>query len=244
MEYYEINESDENDIRQKFFYGLNNLAVVFRNRNPNVFMKESIDGMIVGIFDSQCSSARDFLSYLLAVYKTGHISICQGDVIVMKINGFFMSYRFTGFNWRNNTDVFDFFVEQNSFETKERNEYISQLHKKNCVLDVFSGKEVPVGSISLQNTAVCAIDKENFYPQGKKENLIVTDYFVYELRNMKIEVINPRQQPFCDIRSAFNFFMYNRNFCRNCRKKNKLLLFDRKELYFMRDYIFLKEIAL
>ena len=106
---------------------------------------------------------------------------------------------------------------------------------------MLSGKVVNIDSIQFADTRICAIDQECYYPHGDRSSLIITDYFVYELKDMGIENINPYQRPFCDIKSAFMFFQHNK---KKDRYSQRLLLLNRKELYLVRDYRHLLAIAL
>lgn len=142
---------------------------------------------------------------------------------------------------RINLLIWNYFTEHKEFEKREKEKYVTDLHKNNQVLDVLSGKVVNIDSIQFADTRICAIDQECYYPHGDRSSLIITDYFVYELKDMGIENINPYQRPFCDIKSAFMFFQHNK---KKDRYSQRLLLLNRKELYLVRDYRHLLAIAL
>lgn len=94
MDFFMVDKEMENQTRYEFFYGFDSMAVIFRSYCPGNIMSDSRSGRIVVRFTHKCSSAKDFLSYLLAIHETGQISLCQGDVVSIKINGSIMSYRF------------------------------------------------------------------------------------------------------------------------------------------------------
>lgn len=242
MDFFAVSTQDERQTRHNFFYGLETMAVLFRSKQCNGFMTDSRDGIAVFRFEHDCSSTKDFLSYLLVIHETGQIMLRHGDVIGIKINGSIICYRYTEAKYVNRSlSVWNFFTEHKFFEANEKEQYIVDLHKNNQVLDVLSGQKVNIDGISFENTRICAIDQESYYPHGDRSSLIITDYFVYELRDMSIENINPYHKPFCDIRSAFMFFQHNKRKAKYCKR---LLLLNKKELYLVRDYRCLMAIAL
>ena len=242
MNYTTVNIQDEQQTRHEFLYGLQTMAVLFRNIRHKGFMSDSGEGKVILRFSHECSSAKDFLSYLLAVHETGQVMLQHGDVIGIKINGSIICYRYTE-QGHTNKDllIWNYFTEHKEFEKWEKEKYVTDLHKNNQVLDVLSGKVVNIDSIQFADTRICAIDQECYYPHGDRSSLIITDYFVYELKDMGIENINPYQRPFCDIKSAFMFFQHNK---KKDRYGQRLLLLNRKELYLVRDYRHLLTIAL
>lgn len=233
MNFFTVDAKNEQQIRHDFFYGLETMAVLFRNRRDRGFMSDSREGNVVLQFNHECSSTKDFLSCLLAIHETGQIMLRHGDVAGIKINGSIICYRYTEQRHSNGLAVWDYFTEHKFFEAREKEEYVAALHKKNQVLDVLSGKTLDMDCIRFADTRICAIDKESYFPHGDRSSLIITDYFVYELKDMRIESINPYQKPFCDIKSAFMFFQHNK---KKDRYHSQLLLLDRKELYLVRDY--------
>lgn len=234
MDFFMVDREMDKQTRYDFFYGIENMAVLFRGYQFNI-MSDSRDGRIVMAFAHKCSSAKDFLSYLLAIHETGQINLCFGDVISIKINGSIMSYRYCMQQHRSCFNIWDNFIEHKFFEAKEKEEFVNQMHGQNLVLDVLSGKEIGIDRICLLDTVVCAIDRETYFIKGDRSNVAVTDYFLYELKDLHIENINPYQRPFCDICSALMFFKHNKDLQKS-KCKNRLLLIDKKELYLLRDY--------
>lgn len=242
MDFFAVSTQEEQQNRHQFFYGLETMAVLFRSKQCGSFMADSRDGNVIFRFKHDCSSAKDFLSYLLVIHETGQIMLRHGDVIGIKINGSIICYRYTEAGHANRSlSVWNSFTEHKFFEVNEKEQYIVDLHQNNQVLDVLSGQKVNIDGISFENTRICAIDQESYYPHGDRSSLIITDYFVYELRDMSIENINPHHRPFCDIRSAFMFFQHNK---KKDTSYQRLLLLNKKELYLVRDYRCLMAIAL
>lgn len=235
MDFFMVGKEMERQVRHNFLFGLNNMAVLFRPHEGES-MADSRSGSVIYRFEHECSSTKDFLSYLSVIYETGRISMQQGDVAGIKINGSIFNFRFSRHGRGCCLDVWEFFTEDKFFETMEKTEYVDRLHKKNMVLDVLNGKEVGIDSIRLSDTAVCAIDKETYFPGGDRSSPVVTDYFVYKLKGAQIESINPRRIPFPDIRAALMFFKYNRALSRS---REQILLLNREELYLIRDYNYL-----
>lgn len=240
MNFFMVDKEMERQTRHDFLFGLNNMAVLFRCPDGES-MADSRSGSVAFRFAHECSSTKDFLSYLLAIHETGQIFIQHGDVVGVKINGSIFNFRFNRHGRGCWFDVWEFFTEDKSFETMEKAEYVDRLHKKNMVLDVLNGKEVGIDSIRTSDTAVCAIDQETYFPGGDRSSHVITDYFVYELKGAQIKIINPRQLPFPDIRSALMFFKYNKALNRS---RKQILLFNREELYLLRDYNYLMTMAL
>ena len=94
MNYTTVNIQDEQQTRHEFLYGLQTMAVLFRNIRHKGFMSDSREGKVVLRFSHECSSAKDFLSYLLAVHETGQVMLQHGDVIGIKINGSIILMKF------------------------------------------------------------------------------------------------------------------------------------------------------
>jgi hypothetical protein len=110
------------------------------------------------------------------------------------------------------------------------------------VFDILDGKRIALADLDFKKTNIYALDGESYYPHGDKSDLIITDYFLYKFVDMDVKSINPYIKPFFDIKSAIAYFTYETGKQKNKDKKS-LLLLDRRELYLVKDFCQLADLA-
>lgn len=160
--------------------------------------------------------------------------LCQGDILCVRVNGRLLSYGFCGIQSWNPSEVFsDFTPLDFCYFSEERENIINNLHKDGMVLDVLNGTIIPItNNDKVRKYNFYGIEKET-YPI--KTQSMVSEYSVYSLENNRILRVNPNGNPFYDIKNALFFFL---NKCKGSHPS--VLLFNRKELEMVKDYLDLK----
>ena len=182
-------------------------------------------------------SPDDVLKDILYLVRAGKLQLFFNDVICIKLNGFVISYRFCGSRDNRELDS-SRFVKISDFLKKEKETYISCIHKENMVLSVLEGQLYHISSFDVNEYNIYCIEQETYGPADRSGN-VMTNYSLYALRGNVIQNITPHTQPLVMMNNALYCFYKNRK-----KDKSSLLLFNKRELELLRDYIELRNMEL
>lgn len=178
----------------------------------------------------------DVLKDIIYMIRAGEISLEINDVICIKINGAFASFRYSGMKYQNIEFASRNFLVVQKFLIDELQWYISRLHRENRVLSVLDGRTFSVNEIDARKQTLYCIDNETF---RSAERAITSDYFLYVLKNSVIKESNPYPRPFISIKHALYYFFKYRS-----KNADALLLYNRHELEMIKDHSELKNLVM
>ena len=230
-------EFDVSNERYQILFGFENVYGIFRSFDSKTADTSEEYNLI--FFQSHNSLVPDdVLKDLIYLTRSGEVNIAVNDIVSIKINGSFASYRFSGMKNHDPEQSGKNFVEISGFLNKEKSQYIDRIHEDNAVLSVLDGKIHSIKSIDLNSQVFYCIDNEVF-GQASRAASIMSDYSLYALNNLAIKVINPYTRPFVSIQHALYYYS-------KYQKKNasSVLLLNRKELEMVKDYHQLKQMAI
>lgn len=225
------------EARYVMLFSFENIYGIFR---PKEFIRDTNDSSYYNlesftIYDND--SPDDVLKDIVYMVHARKLKLRFNDVICIKLNGFVISYRFCGSmnNQKLDTSRFSIILD---FLKKERESYISALHKENMVLSILEGLLYSIASFDLKKYKVYCIEQESYGPANYSGN-VITNYSLYALKGTTIQNMNPTTRPFVMMNNALYFFYKS-------RKKNKksLLLYDKRELELLRDHMELSNLEL
>ena len=168
--------------------------------------------------------------------RAGEFFLNINDVICIKINGAFSSFRYLGMKYQDIEYASKNFIEVQKFLVDELQRYILTLHQENRVLSVLDGRTYSIDDFDGKTNILYCIDNETF---RSSERAITSDYFLYVLKNSDIKVSNPYPRPFISIKHALYYFYKYRN-----KNTNAILLFNRYELEMVKDHSELKSLVI
>lgn len=243
-----VTEEKEKQLRYDLLFGFNNIVLIFRKKDINfqdraIFYEslyESSDYYAVYSCSGGNNSVKDFLTILLCGQSVGHLQLEFGDIICLKINNKILTFRYCFNGCPSILDIDRCFIEISDFLTKEKEDLLFRFHSTNKVYDVFTQTEYSIGSLNLKKMLFLTIDSEAFYPERDRNNLIISDYSIYQFFNMEIMKLNPYKQPFFDYSTAIGYLNQI-----NQKKKgiNVILLLSLSEMYWLRDCFQLLKLA-
>lgn len=218
--------SNENSIRCRLFFSLENLCGIFRPELSPLCPVDSGECSLNSIFEHDCSSTEDILKDVLLKNRIESLQMNVNDVVCIKINGYISCFRFIGMHSNSLESPFDNFVEDKKFVTREMETILMDLHNQNKVISVLDGQVLSLNSTDYRKNGIYCISREVYPGQG----VLRTEFMLYVIdRDGIIEVVNPNHRAFVSLRNAIYF--YNKQ-----RKENDVLLLDRKELELAADY--------
>lgn len=182
-------------------------------------------------------SLEDILKDLAFFVRAGRIELKANDVVAIKINGFLTSYRYCGLPC-NLQGEHPEFIKVDNFLADEKERYINDIHKEKYVLNVLDAVLIPLDKLNLKQSRVYCIDKETFCPPDKSGR-ITSNYSLVALRKGGIANANPYKRPFVMMNNALYFFYRKKE-----HEKNAVLLFSKRELEMVKDYIDLDDVKL
>ena len=230
-----LNEIDENigisKERYKLFFLMEDSFGIFRPKE-NVVVRDSKNYKCIYFQNHNCVSAQEVLLDILFSVRSGNeLDIIPGDVVSVCVNGIIYSYKFIGFISLNpnKLDV-NFEKLGTEFCSNEKQHLVNHLHKNGMVLDVLKGKVIHLkDKRDLKKYSFYGIENETY--SFRPFNFIFK-YNIYKLKAGKILNVSPNTSSFYNIRNVLVYYL------KNCQsEKYSVLLFDRKELEMIKDYI-------
>ena len=225
------------EARYAMLFSYENIYGIFR---PREFIKDTNDSKyydLESFIVYENDSPDDVLKDIIYMVYARKIKLLFNDVICIKLNGFVISYRFCGSMNHHKLDESRFIVIPD-FLKKERETFISVLHKENMVLSILEGLLYNIASFDLKKYKVYCIDQESYGPADYSGN-VITNYTLYTLKGNIIQNMNPTTRPFVMVSNALYFFYKSRK-----KDKRAVLLFDKKELELLRDHVELANMEL
>lgn len=217
--------------RYNLLFLLNNSFGFFRLKN-NDDLNNSLNYDCIYYREHDCVIAEDVLIDIMLHMRSGdEVDLVVGDIIAIRINGILYSYRFCGISsWNLNQIEENFENIGTVFFKKEVKRLIKNLHSNSRVLDVLKGQTIPL-------TKKDDLKKYNFYGIEKEDYSFstidfVTEYNIYKLYNGQIVNANPNESSFYNIDNVMFYYLKNYK-----DEKLSVLLYGRKELEMIKDYI-------
>lgn len=230
---------DENNERYKMLFSFENAYGIFRRLEEGEEARdESFNYQLIDYNTHQCIIIEDVLKDIIFMMRSGYTEISINDVICIKINGAVVSYRFCGMKNYNPEYFSKNFIELPGFLDEEINFYVSELRKEKKLLNVLDGKVYLLDEINLKKYVICCIDKEVFQSSNSSAG-VFSDYSIYTLKDLRIKPLKPYSQPFKMMKNVLYYL--------NKSKKNNdalILLMNRSELEFVKDYYQLKQLVI
>ncbi len=228
----EVEKINMDDERYRFIFGFDNLVTVFRPYDYMKITNNSRDYSIAYSFEHTCSSIDDVLMDLEMYVRTGNEKLTLNDVVGIKINGSIYCFRYLGMK-KTRLSLLDGYCEVRDFTCAEKNSLIREIHRENKVMNVLHGELIPIEKIEIEKNVLYAIDGEMFKPaENRGKGFTTTDYSLYCLEDLEINIVNPYPKPFFNISVALYYFLHNKR----DRKRKPILLLNRQELEMIKDY--------
>ena len=224
------------ETRYMMLFAYENVYGIFR---PKRFMADLNDSNYYDLKNFtvyENDSPDDVLRDIVFLARAGKIELHFNDIIVIKLNGYVISYRFCGSI--NKYGDKSRFIKIPDFLKKEKEAYISNIHRKNMVLSILEGQLYYINSLDLDTYNFYCIDQETYGPTDCAGN-VMTNYSLFMLHGLNIKNITPHVSPFVMLNNALYYFYKNRE-----KNKSSLLLYDKNEMELLKDHIELMDMKL
>lgn len=218
--------------RFKMFFSFDSIFGIFRSREKMGFTEESSECDLLSVKMHNCVVPFDVLRDIIFLHRSGLLQLERNDVVCVRINGFITNFRYNGRTIDDPSKVESYFRQIKGFTKKEKAEYVEQIHSENKVLSVLDGKTYSLEMLNGSECTLYAIDSEFFFRE--KNGYVVADYSLYKLDHNEIRTENINCKPFQMIKNAL--FYFQKDIHAGKKKKNVILLLDRKELEMVMDY--------
>lgn len=222
--------------RYKLIFTYENVYGIFR---PKRFMADPSDSNYYDLESFtiyENDSPDDVLRDIVFLTRADRIKLRFNDVIAIKLNGFVISYRFCGSI--NKHEDKSRFVKVTDFFKKEKESYVSYIHRENMVLSILEGELYHIHSLDLNKHTFYCIDQETYGPADCAGN-VLTNYSLFTLRRTVIQDVNPYNRPFVMLDNALYYFYKNQK-----KNQSSLLLYDKNELESLKDHMELMDMKL
>lgn len=226
---------DVENERYQMLFSFDNVYGIFRSANgANEYNSQNYE--LIRFLYHTSLAPDDVLKDIIYMIRAGEFFLNINDVICIKINGAFSSFRYLGMKYQDIEYASKNFIEVQKFLVDELQRYILTLHQENRVLSVLDGRTYSIDDFDGKTNILYCIDNETF---RSSERAITSDYFLYVLKNSDIKVSNPYPRPFISIKHALYYFYKYRN-----KNTNAILLFNRYELEMVKDHSELKSLVI
>jgi hypothetical protein len=220
--------------RFEMLFALNNMYGIFKPVSQTHGFYNSSSFELISTHICRRGNVDSILTDIMYGIKSGIISIKVNDVVVIKLEGKFFSFRYCGVleNGRS-------FIEIGRFVNREKEEIIGKIHSNRMVLSVMDGRLFKIDELDVSMKLYC-ISKEIFTLKNKK---MLSNYSLYVLNPAGVECINPHGNPFVAMDNAL-FYYKNHKEMHKGKRKNAVLLLDKAELELVHDYRDLEDVKL
>lgn len=217
------------EARYMLLFSYENVYGIFR---PRRFMADPNDSNYYDLKSFtvyENDSPDDVLRDIVFLARAGKIKLHFNDVIVIKLNGFVISYRFCGSISKR--EYKSRFAKVPGFLKREQENYVSDIHRKNMVLSVLEGQLYYINSVDLNQHKFYCIEQETYGPADCAGN-VMTNYSLYTLCGSVIKNVTPHIRPFVMLNNALYYFYKNQE-----KNRSSLLLYDKNELELLKDHV-------